>query len=71
MPDRSFETSVSSEKNRFATTLWSVILDARDSASPDVDASLEKLCRTYWPAIYAYVRRQGRSRSEAADLTQS
>ena len=71
MPDRNFETSISSEKNRFATTHWSVIVGAGDSASPEVDASLEKLCRTYWPAIYAYVRRQGRSRSEAADLTQS
>ena len=42
MPDRDFETSVSSAKNQFATTLWSVILDARDPASPDVDAALEK-----------------------------
>ena len=71
MSDRNFDTSVSSDKNRFATTHWSVIVGAGDSASPEVDASLEKLCRIYWPAIYAYVRRQGRSRSEAADLTQS
>lgn len=71
MPVPNSESSVSFDKNRFNTTLWTVILDARDPASPDVDASLEKLCRTYWPAIYAYVRRQGRSRSDAADLTQS
>ena len=71
MPDRNFNTSISSEKNRFVTTHWSVIVGAGDPASPEVDASLEKLCRTYWPAIYAYIRRQGRSRSEASDLTQS
>ena len=71
MPVRNPETSVSPENSRFSTTVWTVILDAQDPNSPDVDAALEKLCRTYWPAIYAYVRRQGRSRSDAADLTQS
>jgi hypothetical protein len=43
MPDRNFETSIFSEKDRFATTHWSVIVGAGDPASPDVDASLEKL----------------------------
>jgi RNA polymerase sigma factor (sigma-70 family) len=33
-------------------------------------AALEKLCRTYWPPLYAYIRRDGRNATEAQDLTQ-
>ena len=33
-------------------------------------AALEKLCQTYWPPLYAYVRRCGRSVEDAQDLTQ-
>ena len=33
-------------------------------------AALEKLCRTYWPPLYAYIRREGHDATEAQDLTQ-
>lgn len=33
-------------------------------------AALEELCRTYWPPLYAYVRRSGRSPHDAEDMTQ-
>jgi RNA polymerase sigma factor (sigma-70 family) len=39
--------------------------------SPAAEAALEKLCRTYWPPIYAFVRRQGARPEEAEDLTQA
>jgi DNA-directed RNA polymerase specialized sigma24 family protein len=54
----------------FVTTHWSVVLSARDKASPQSDAALEELCRTYWCPLYAYVRRQGHSPQDAEDLTQ-
>ena len=54
----------------FATTHWSVVLAAGDSASPQAAAALEQLCRTYWYPLYAYVRRRGFSPEEAQDLTQ-
>jgi RNA polymerase sigma factor (sigma-70 family) len=38
--------------------------------SPAAEAALEKLCRTYWPPIYAFVRRQGARPEEAEDHTQ-
>ena len=41
----------------------------RTSSSQAADA-LEKLCRTYWYPLYAYVRRQGESPHDAQDLTQ-
>jgi RNA polymerase sigma-70 factor (ECF subfamily) len=30
----------------------------------------ERLCRTYWPPIYSFVRREGRTVEDAQDLTQ-
>jgi RNA polymerase sigma factor (sigma-70 family) len=54
----------------FVTTHWSVVLAAKDKASPDSAAALEALCRTYWYALYAFVRRQGHAAPDAQDLTQ-
>jgi DNA-directed RNA polymerase specialized sigma24 family protein len=54
----------------FVTTHWSVVLSAREPASPQSAAALETLCRTYWYPLYAYLRRQGRPPHDAQDLTQ-
>lgn len=54
----------------FVTTRWSVVLAAKDPASPDSGAALETLCRTYWYPLYAYVRSLGHSPHDAQDLTQ-
>jgi RNA polymerase sigma-70 factor (ECF subfamily) len=54
----------------FTTTHWSVVLMAGQSATPQAQAALEKLCRTYWYPLYAFVRRQGHSPHDAQDLTQ-
>ena len=54
----------------FVPTHWSVVLSAKDRASPQSEAALEKLCGAYWCPLYAYVRRQGRSPHDAQDLTQ-
>ena len=54
----------------FATTHWSVVLLAAQEHSAESAAALEKLCRTYWYPLYAFVRRQGHSPEQAADLTQ-
>jgi len=54
----------------FATTHWSVVLAAGNSGTPGAGAALERLCQTYWPPLYAYLRRFGYSPEEAQDLTQ-
>src|SRR4051812_6572391 len=54
---------------QFAPTQWTVVLTARGDNTVARDA-LEKLCRAYWPPIYAFVRRQGHSPHDAQDLTQ-
>jgi RNA polymerase sigma-70 factor (ECF subfamily) len=54
----------------FATTHWSVVLAAGQQESPQAADALEKLCRTYWYPLYAYVRRRGYGVEDAQDLTQ-
>jgi RNA polymerase sigma factor (sigma-70 family) len=55
----------------FATTHWSAVLSAKDEKSVHSVDALEVLCRTYWPPLYAYVRRRGYSPADAEDLTQA
>ncbi len=43
---------------------------AADSAAPGGIGAMEKLCRTYWHPIYAFVRHQGNTPDSASDLTQ-
>lgn len=57
----------------FATTHWSVVQATRNGDSQQAGQALEKLCRTYWPPLYAYIRRIrrfGHDPAEAQDLTQ-
>ena len=53
----------------FTTTHWSVVLEAQGE-SPAAKEALEKLCRTYWRPIFAFLRRQGIPPEEAEDITQ-
>jgi RNA polymerase sigma factor (sigma-70 family) len=55
----------------FTTTHWSVVLAAGLTDAPQAGEALEKLCRTYWYPLYAYVRRQGQTPEDAQDLTQA
>jgi RNA polymerase sigma-70 factor (ECF subfamily) len=47
-----------------------VVLAAREEGSSRAAGAMDRLCRTYWRPVYAYVRRQGHNRQEAEDLTQ-
>jgi DNA-directed RNA polymerase specialized sigma24 family protein len=53
----------------FPTTHWSVVLAAQGE-SLGAQEALEKLCRTYWRPIFAFVRREHIKPDEAEDLTQ-
>jgi RNA polymerase sigma-70 factor (ECF subfamily) len=53
----------------FATTHWSVVLEAQGE-SPAAEEALEKLCRTYWRPVYGFIRRQNITGQEVEDLTQ-
>lgn len=60
-----------SVSGKFQTTNWSAVLAAGDTSVPGAREALEKLCRTYWYPLYAFVRCSGRPAEEAQDLTQS
>jgi RNA polymerase sigma-70 factor (ECF subfamily) len=56
---------------RFETTNWSVILEATVGDSSAAREALATLCETYWPPVYAFIRRKGHKPSDAEDLTQA
>jgi RNA polymerase sigma-70 factor (ECF subfamily) len=58
------------ESREFASTHWSLVLQAGDSQAPQSAEALETLCRAYWYPLYVYVRCSGRGPDEARDLTQ-
>jgi RNA polymerase sigma factor (sigma-70 family) len=56
----------------FTQTHWTqVALAAMEDGSDAARQALERLCTRYWPALYGYLRRQGRLPAEAEDLTQA
>ena len=67
---RSGSGPVRSGGDRFQTTHWSLVLAARDRATPEAEAALADLCAAYWYPLYAFVRRKGHDPEHAADLTQ-
>jgi RNA polymerase sigma factor (sigma-70 family) len=71
MPDRKPKYTTPSGAGRFATTHWSVILAASDSASTQHEPALSTLCQTYWFPLYVYLRRRGYDTHQAEDYTQA
>jgi RNA polymerase sigma-70 factor (ECF subfamily) len=64
------DSSADSPLHGFKSTHWSQVLRAGNGQSPESHAALEELCRAYWPPLYFYLRRDGRTPYEAEDLTQ-
>jgi RNA polymerase sigma-70 factor (ECF subfamily) len=56
----------------FASTRWTMVLEAGDSAAASAHAlgALSELCQIYWRPLYAFLRRQGYGPEDAQDLTQ-
>jgi DNA-directed RNA polymerase specialized sigma24 family protein len=55
----------------FATTHWSVVARSALTDVPEATNALARLCETYWPPIYSFIRRRGYPPPHAQDLTQS
>ncbi|MDF3057008.1 MAG: polymerase subunit sigma-70 [Rariglobus sp.] len=57
----------------FATTRWTVVLDAARHGETDTTSAgraLSTLCQTYWPPLYAHARRRGLAPADAEDAVQ-
>lgn len=56
--------------NRFHTTSWSLVLQARGGSEEEAREALGSLCDAYWYPLYSFVRYQGYTADQAADLVQ-
>ena len=55
----------------FPATQWtSVVAVCRTGSPSERQRALNQLCTSYWYPLYAFARRQGRTREDAEDLTQ-
>src|SRR5688572_155037 len=54
----------------FASTHWSVVMQAGAATTVESMAALDRLCRQYWQPLYYFVRRRGYNEQDAQDLTQ-
>ena len=57
--------------SQWATTHWSLVVAAGESGEDDARAALGRLCETYYPPTYAFLRRRGHSEDNAEDLAQA
>jgi RNA polymerase sigma factor (sigma-70 family) len=58
-----------SSSGRFPQTRWTIIMQAKGQDSRAFQA-LNEVCTLYWPPVYAFVRRKGKSAADAEDITQ-
>lgn len=58
-------------EDHFATTRWTMVMEAGRAGTAEAEKALAGLCGIYWFPLYAYVRRHGRSKEDAEDLTQA
>lgn len=54
---------------RFPLTRWTMVVAAQGEGGL-ARMALNELCSLYWPPVYAFVRRKGKSPADAEDITQ-
>ena len=56
--------------SNFHTTHWDLVQQAGEGGTDDGKAALGELIDIYWYPLYAFLRRRGRSKDDAADAVQ-
>jgi RNA polymerase sigma-70 factor (ECF subfamily) len=64
------DTAIGGAPRAFQSTLWTVVLAAKDPSAPDRRDALQKLIETYWKPVYLFIRRKGNDREAGKDLAQ-
>ena len=70
MDGKNQETEIGGHNRNFRSTLWTVVLRAKDLSSPDRREALEKLIESYWKPVYFFIRRKGNDAESSKDLVQ-
>ena len=70
IPRENSEPETAKPREYFATTQWTLVLNAGRSESTSAREALAQLCQSYWYPLYAYARRRGNLPEDAEDLTQ-
>lgn len=68
--DSSHAEGSEDSKSFFEVTQWSLILSVAQDDTAQSELAREEFCRTYWHAVYGFIRARGKSVEEAQDLTQ-
>src|SRR5690349_9309550 len=58
-------------RQRFATTQWSIVVAAAGKNTSQSQQAFATLCSANWYPLYAFVRRSGYGPDDAEDLTQA
>src|SRR5260221_110830 len=64
------ETNTGGSGHRFESTLWTVVLSAKDPSSIGRREALEQLVNAYWKPLYLFVRHRGHDQEFSKDLIQ-
>jgi RNA polymerase sigma factor (sigma-70 family) len=64
------DTAIGGGKRAFQSTLWTVVLAAKNPEAPDRREALQRLIETYWKPVYLFIRRRGNDRETSKDLAQ-
>lgn len=56
--------------SKFATTRWTLVVDAARGSGATASEALGELTRCYWQPLYRFARRKGKSVEDAEDLVQ-
>lgn len=64
------DTAIGGARKGFQSTLWTVVLAAKDPESADRRSALQTLIGTYWKPVYLFIRRKGNDRETGKDLAQ-
>jgi len=67
---RDDKTTMGGPEERFQTTYWTEILNARTLNETRRKDTVNELIRKYWKPVYCYLRRKGNSNEVAKDITQ-
>lgn len=64
------DTAIGGEKRSFESTLWTMVLTAKDPASVQRQQALQRLISAYWKPVYLFIRRKGNDVETGKDLAQ-